>query len=144
MEGTNNEYEAFQSFRRVGLDPVYVHLNDLRHKRMDLSEFSGIFLPGGFSAGDYIRAGVIFARRLADTSLNDLKRFEDEGKPIIGVCNGFQVLTETGMLPGWGNGMSREIVLAPNDTNRYECRYTFIFRQCQAWIRCEHDPWYLF
>ncbi len=126
MEGTNNEYEAFQSFTRVGLDPEFIHLNDLRFKRIDLSEYSAIFLPGGFSAGDYIRAGVIFARRLADTSLQDLKRFQDEGKPIIGVCNGFQVLTETGMLPGWGDGISREIVLAPNDSSRYECRYTFI------------------
>lgn len=126
MEGTNNEYEAFQSFQRCGLSPFYVHINDLKHRRVDLAEFSGIFLPGGFSAGDYIRAGVIFARRLADSSMKDLLEFEDVGKPIVGICNGFQVLTETGLLPGWTRGQSREIVLAPNDSSRYECRYTYV------------------
>jgi phosphoribosylformylglycinamidine synthase len=126
MEGTNNEYEAFQSFSRVGLEPHYIHINELKRKSVSLEDFSAIFLPGGFSAGDYIRAGVIFARRLEDAALRDISGFVDDGKPVIGICNGFQVLTEMGFLPGWSQGQSREIVLAPNDSNRYECRYTYI------------------
>ena len=96
MEGTNNEHEAFQSFRRVGLEPSYVHVNELRKKTVSLEDFSSIFLPGGFSAGDYIRAGVILANRIANSSLSDLRDFIDTGKPVIGVCNGFQVLCELG------------------------------------------------
>ncbi|MEM0157805.1 MAG: phosphoribosylformylglycinamidine synthase subunit PurQ [Thermoplasmataceae archaeon] len=126
MEGTNNEYEAFQSFSRVGLEPHYVHVNELKRKSVSLEDFSAIFIPGGFSAGDYIRAGVLFARRLEDAALIDISRFVDEDKPVIGICNGFQVLTEMGFLPGWSPGQSREIVLAPNDSNRYECRYTYV------------------
>ena len=126
MEGTNNEYEAFQSFKRVGLDPRYVHVNELRRKTVSLEEFSSIFLPGGFSAGDYIRAGVILANRIASSSLNELREFIDTGKPVIGVCNGFQVLCELGFLPGWSYENQREIVLGQNTSNRYECRNTYI------------------
>ena len=99
MEGTNNEYEAFQSFKRVGVEPTYVHVNELRRKSVSLEDFSSIFLPGGFSAGDYIRAGVILANRIASSSLPDLKKFIDTGKPVVGVCNGFQVLWENCQSP---------------------------------------------
>lgn len=126
MEGTNNEYEAFQSFQRTGFTPQYVHVNELKRKTISLEDFSTIFLPGGFSAGDYIRAGVIFANRIANASMPELKKFVDSGKPVIGVCNGFQVLSELGFLPGWDHGNSKEVVLGTNTSNRYECRYTYI------------------
>ena len=61
MEGTNNEYEAFQSFSRVGLEPHYIHINELKRKSVSLEDFSAIFLPGGFSAGDYIRDTLYIA-----------------------------------------------------------------------------------
>lgn len=126
MEGTNNEYEAFQSFKRVGIEPRYVHVNELSRRSISLEDFSAIFLPGGFSAGDYIRAGVILANRIASSSLPDLRKFIDTGKPVVGVCNGFQVLCELGFLPGWSFENQREIVLGQNTSNRYECRYTYI------------------
>ena len=126
MEGTNNEYEAFQSFLRVGLNPQYVHINELKKGHNSLENFSAIFLPGGFSAGDYIRAGVIFASRIRHSSYGDLKSFVDSGKPVVGICNGFQVLSELGFLPGWDLADQREIVLGQNTSNRYECRYTYI------------------
>lgn len=128
MEGTNNEHEAFQSFKRVGLNPRYVHVNQLQNQSVNLEDFSVIFLPGGFSAGDYIRAGVIFANRIAHSSLKDLKNFVDSGKPVVGVCNGFQALCELGFLPGWNYDNQREIVLGQNTSNRYECRNTYISR----------------
>lgn len=128
MEGTNNEYEAFQSFSRVGMSPRFVHVNELKKRTVNLEDFSSIFLPGGFSAGDYIRAGVIFANRIANASLPDLRKFIESGKPVVGVCNGFQVLCELGFLPGWSYENQREIVLGQNTSNRYECRYTYIKR----------------
>ena len=140
MEGTNNEHEAFQSFKRVGLNPRYVHVNELQKKTVSLENFSSIFLPGGFSAGDYIRAGVIFANRIAHSSMADLRNFVDSGKPVIGVCNGFQVLCELGFLPGWQYDNQREVVLGQNTSNRYECRNTYIARTSENEIFSKAFP----
>jgi len=125
MEGTNNEQEAFEALQQAGMDPVYVHVNELKASRYKLEEFDSIFIPGGFSAGDYIRAGVLFAQRLKHIAFNDFLKFIDEGKPVVGVCNGFQVLAEMGLLPSTVN-ISRDLVLSHNDSNRYECRYTYV------------------
>lgn len=131
MEGTNNEHEAFQSFKRVGLNPRYVHVNELQKKKISLEDFSSIFLPGGFSAGDYIRAGVIYANRIAHSSISELKDFVNSGKPVVGVCNGFQALCELGFLPGWIDDSQREVVLGQNTSNRYECRNTYMARTAE-------------
>ncbi len=130
MEGTNNEFEAFNAFLESGCEPHYVHLNQLKRREVSLEDFSGLFLPGGFSAGDYIRAGAIFANRLRNSSFNDLVNFIDSGKPVIGVCNGFQILSEMGFLPGLDK--KRAIALDHNDSNRYECRFTYIRRTSKS------------
>ncbi len=125
MEGTNCEEEAFHSFRRSGAEPRYVHIKELESGRTSLDKFDIIFLPGGFSAGDYIRAGAIFSMRLKNVALKDLMKISDESKPIVGVCNGFQVLTEIGMLPFSGRAADG-IALTVNESNRFECRNTFM------------------
>lgn len=139
MEGTNNEFEAFNAFQSVGCSPHYVHLNHLRRKQLSLNDFSCIFLPGGFSAGDYIRAGAIFANRLNSSSGREIREFVDTGKPVVGICNGFQVLSELDFLPDLGIG-ERSIALGHNDTNRYECRLTFIKRVNKSPILNEGFP----
>ncbi len=121
MEGTNNEEEAFLSLKRSGFDPDYVHINELVKRQKFIDDYNLIFIPGGFSAGDYIRAGAIFAARLRPF-LNDIRSFIDSGRFIIGVCNGFQVLTELGL---FFDG-ERKIALTVNESNRFECRYTYI------------------
>ncbi len=136
MEGTNNEYEAYNAFLESGCEPQYVHLNQLKRREVSLEVFSGLFLPGGFSAGDYIRAGAIFASRLKSSSFTDLIRFIDSGKPVVGVCNGFQVLSELGFLPG--SGHKRSIALDHNDSNRYECRLTYIRRVSKSPVFKSH------
>jgi phosphoribosylformylglycinamidine synthase I len=126
MEGTNCEDEAFHAFQGSGFKPRYVHINDLKNQKEDLEDFSSIFLPGGFSAGDYIRAGSIFSARLAEYSLKDLEKFVDEGKPLIGVCNGFQILAELGFIPDLEGTKQRRVGLAPNSSNRFECRMSYV------------------
>lgn len=125
MEGTNCEEEAFQSFRRSGANPSYVHIKELEQHKTTLEDFDILFLPGGFSAGDYIRAGAIFSMRLRKAAFGDLVKFSDEGKPVVGVCNGFQLLSETALLPFSGKEKN-SIVLALNESNRFECRNTYI------------------
>jgi phosphoribosylformylglycinamidine synthase len=81
------------------------------HKTADLSRYELVTLPGGFSYGDYLRAGAI-AR--FSTIMNAVVNFAKTGKPVIGICNGFQILTESGLLPG---------ALLRNAHLRFVCRY---------------------
>jgi phosphoribosylformylglycinamidine synthase len=124
MEGTNNEEEAYLSLQRSGFIPDYIHIFDLNSGRKNLLDYDVLLIPGGFSAGDYIRAGAIFAARLR-AYIRDLQKFNDLNRVILGICNGFQVLSELGMLPDTGNKMERSMVLAVNESNRFECRYTY-------------------
>ena len=82
------------------------------HKDTDLSPYDCIILPGGFSYGDYLRPGAIARFSPAMQAVSD---FADEGKLVIGICNGFQILCEAGLLPG---------VLLPNDHLQFRCQWT--------------------
>ena len=85
-------------------------------------------IPGGFSAGDYIRAGAIFAARIKSKLEKDLEEFVKQEYPILGICNGFQVLTELGLLPGTDKTINAvpEACLNINDSSRFECRPTLL------------------
>jgi phosphoribosylformylglycinamidine synthase len=134
IEGTNCEEEMFLSFKRLGARPEKVHLKQLtgtdvsQEEKRALSDYHILALPGGFSAGDYVRAGAIMAARMKSKLSKDLVDFIKAGKPVLGVCNGFQVLVETGLLPAMSGIMSEypEAVLGTNDSGRFECRPTLL------------------
>ncbi|MEX1126696.1 MAG: phosphoribosylformylglycinamidine synthase subunit PurQ [Acidimicrobiia bacterium] len=90
--GTNCEHDVVHALRSLGGDAELVW-----HRATDLSDFDGVILPGGFAHGDYLRTGAIarFSPVMAEVG-----RMADEGAPVLGICNGFQVLCEAGMLPG--------------------------------------------
>lgn len=92
--GSNCETETVRALEQT-LSGSRVELID--HWRDDLSSFDAAVLPGGFSYGDYLRAGAIAARTPVRKAI---QRFAAEGKPVIGICNGFQQLQELGLLPG--------------------------------------------
>lgn len=133
IEGTNCDLETFWAFKRLGANPEMVHLKQLtggavpKELRRNLFDYQCLVLPGGFSSGDYVRAGAILAARMKASIGKELKNFVEEGYPVGGICNGFQVLVESGLLPGIG-GMSEapQAVLAKNDSNRFECRPTLL------------------
>jgi phosphoribosylformylglycinamidine synthase I len=91
--GSNCDLDVVAALRATkGLDPKLVwHEND------DLAGFDALVLPGGFSFGDYLRAGAIAAR---SPSIARVRRLAEKGVPILGICNGFQILVEAGLLPG--------------------------------------------
>jgi phosphoribosylformylglycinamidine synthase subunit PurQ / glutaminase len=134
IEGTNCEQESFDSFKRLGAKPEFVHLKQLLGMDCNESEKRSIFdyqclmIPGGFSAGDYIRAGAIFAARIKSKLHKDLSDFVAQEFPILGICNGFQVLTELGLLPGFDSEISStpQACLYINDSDRFECRPTLL------------------
>ncbi|MEM2839551.1 MAG: phosphoribosylformylglycinamidine synthase subunit PurQ [Thermoplasmata archaeon] len=137
IEGTNCEQETHDCIRRLGANAEIVHLKQLigtgiRTERIrKLGDYQMLVIPGGFSAGDYVRAGAIFAARMKAALENEIKAFVEAGYPVLGICNGFQVLVEIGLLPGIDEIMSPfpRAVLNTNDSNRFECRPTFLINE---------------
>ena len=124
--GTNCDRETKRSIEDLGAKADVWHLSMLVKKKA-LHEYDGLIIPGGFSFGDYVRAGAILAKSLTVKLGAELERFIDEGKPILGICNGFQVLVESGLLPGF-DGISRypEAALATNVPIGYRCRWVYL------------------
>ena len=102
--GSCDERDARGAVRRVGEARL------VWHEETDLSGIDGVIVPGGFSYGDYLRAGAI-AR--FSPAMEAVARFAADGGPVLGICNGFQVLCEAGLLPG---------ALLPNEGLRFICR----------------------
>ena len=143
IEGTNCEEESWRAFDRLGARAEYVHLKQLTGASVagngarSLEDFQVLFIPGGFSSGDYVRAGAIFASRMKSELSKELTDFIDAGYPVGGICNGFQVLVEVGALPGFAPGLAErpEAVLMTNDSNRFECRPTLLK------VESKRSPW---
>ena len=123
--GTNCDAETQRAFRELGVQAETLHLNEVI-KRRNLMDYHILVFPGGFAYGDYVRSGVIWARLLMAKLDKELKAFIDESRPILGICNGFQVLVEDGLLPGF-EGISKypEASLAPN-IRGYKCRWVYL------------------
>lgn len=90
--GSNDDHDAMRAVRLMGGDAVSVW-----HADADLSDADAVILPGGFSYGDYLRTGAI--ARFAPV-MQAIREFAEAGRPVLGVCNGFQILCEAGLLPG--------------------------------------------
>lgn len=90
--GTNCEQDAVYALRYMGHQADYVW-----HQESDASAFDALLIPGGYSYGDYLRPGALV--RISPI-MNEVARFAAEGRPVIGICNGFQILTEAHLLPG--------------------------------------------
>ncbi len=134
IEGTNCDEELFVALRALGARPEIVQLAQLEGRTTDasarrrLADYGALFVPGGFSAGDYVRAGAILAARLRASLGAELESFVRSGGLVGGICNGFQVLTELGLLPGRADGRlgPPEAALMTNDSGRFECRPTYV------------------
>ncbi|QLH75059.1 MAG: phosphoribosylformylglycinamidine synthase subunit PurQ [Methanomassiliicoccales archaeon] len=133
IEGTNCEEEMYQAFKELGTSPEKVHLKQLigrcpRNMGRTLEDYHLLALPGGFSAGDYVRAGAIFAARMKSELANELRTFVEKERPVLGVCNGFQILVELGLLPAFDGVMSErpEAALYTNSSGRFECMPTML------------------
>lgn len=125
--GTNCDRETKRSLDEFGkVETEILHINQVG-KNKDLLDYDCLIIPGGFSYGDHIRAGSVFANKISTLVGEDLRVFAEEGGLILGICNGFQVLIETGLLPGF-EGISEypKAALAINESAKYECRWTYL------------------
>ncbi len=96
--GTNCDEETAFAFEKAGGLPERIHINRLVEKPNTIEDFQILCVPGGFSYGDDIAAGRILANQMASTLQSCLEEFRAQGKLILGICNGFQVLIKTGLL----------------------------------------------
>ena len=113
--GSNCDYDTYHVLKSVlGQETVFFW-----HQDTDLRDVDAVILPGGFAYGDYLRCGAIAK---FSPILESVRRHAQEGKPVVGICNGFQILQEAGLLPG---------VMLPNAGLKFVCR--------QVWLRTENN-----
>lgn len=121
-DGTNCDVELHYAFEKFGGAPEYVHVNQLRAKSKKLAVFQILALPGGFSYGDDVASGKILAVELVSFLKDQIQEFVAKKGLIIGICNGFQVLVRTGLLPFNRLGQM-DATLAQNSSGHFECRW---------------------
>jgi phosphoribosylformylglycinamidine synthase II/phosphoribosylformylglycinamidine synthase I len=126
--GTNRDREAAFACERAGAQPDIVHINQLLSGEKSLSDYHMLVVPGGFSYGDDLGAGTLSAMDLRHRLGGDVTRFVESGRPVLGICNGFQTLVKAGLLPGvpFGSNGHRCVTLAPNESGRFECRWVYL------------------
>jgi phosphoribosylformylglycinamidine synthase I len=123
--GTNCDGETAHAFSVAGAEPVFVHVNRLIEEPALVRDFQIVAFPGGFSYGDDIAAGKILATQINRYLGDALRDFVAAGKPIIGICNGFQVLVKTDLLPGpIGGRTGQTATLTHNESHRFIGRWT--------------------
>lgn len=121
-DGTNCDEETAYAFQKAGGFPRLVHVNQLRSGMDSLMHYAVLAIPGGFSYGDDIAAGAVLASELISFLRDQLQAFVEAGRLVIGICNGFQVLVRTGILPLRTIGEAKA-TLAVNASGRFECRW---------------------
>jgi phosphoribosylformylglycinamidine synthase subunit PurQ / glutaminase len=125
--GINCDGETVHAFEQAGAGAELVHVNRLLERPALLGEYQMLAIPGGFSYGDDIAAGRILANQMRHHLGEAIARFIESGKPIIGICNGFQVLVKTDLLPGSiGGREGQTCTLAHNEGGRFIDRWVHL------------------
>ena len=117
--GSNCDRDAFRFMSDLGFSPKWIWHGDEKLTDVDL-----VFLPGGFSYGDYLRSGAIAK---FSPIMESIKEHADQGNPVVGICNVFQILIESGLLPG---------AMRTNRTSSFICDWTKLIK-----VNCLNGPW---
>jgi len=128
VDGTNCDEETMHAFRLAGSEVSLVHVNELIRGKKALEDFQIMAIPGGFAHGDDVAAGKILANLIRYKISDDMKKFIEDGKLVIGICNGFQAIVKAGLLPAFGGYGKQEATLAGNDSGYFTDR----------WVRLKH------
>ena len=121
--GTNCDYETAHAFQLAGAETALIHINQLIGGAAHLTDYQIMAIPGGFSYGDDISAGILLANELRHKLTEQLTEFVDSGKLILGICNGFQVLVRAGLLPRLNSQTAQQATLTMNTSAKFECRW---------------------
>src|SRR5258708_21800665 len=138
--GINCDRETAYACRMVGFETELVHINNVLKAPEHLLDYDFLVIPGGFSYGDDLGAGTLLAKNLTVHLGQQLHLFIDEGRPVLGICNGFQVLVRAGLLPGYADKSNgpyqamQQASLTENESAQYECRWISLTVQPGACI----------
>lgn len=135
--GTNRDIDVAEALTLAGATPVFAPLNELRAAKKHFSDYQMLVVPGGFSYADALGAGKLLALDLNSYFAEEIAAFVAAGKPVIGICNGFQALVKSGILPGQTRnekeGMG-QATLTFNAQGHFECRWVDLAPISQACI----------
>jgi len=137
--GTNCDHETAHAFELAGATCTRVHINRLLETPSLLHDFQMLAIPGGFSYGDDIAAGKILATQIRQSLADPLREFIEHKKPVIGICNGFQVLAKTDLLPGQSD--KQTLTLAHNAGGMFQDHWVSLKVVSQSrcvWTRAAH------
>ncbi len=138
--GINCDVETEYALELVGAKAQRVHINRLIEDKMLLDKFHILVLPGGFSYGDDVAAGKILANQVIHHLAEPIYKFIEDGKLILGICNGFQVLTKMGILPGNDSTTQtyqKDVTITCNDSGKFEDRWVYLAPQTEKCIFIE-------
>ena len=134
--GINCDMETEYALELAGAKAQRVHVNRLIENKTILNRFHILVVPGGFSYGDDVAAGRILANQIRHHLYEDVRKFIDEGKLVLGICNGFQVLVKCGLLGGNGNGQQL-VTITNNDSGKFEDRWVSLAPQTDRCVFVE-------
>jgi phosphoribosylformylglycinamidine synthase I len=124
--GTNRDVDTQIALETVGADVSSSLVTELFRQEKRLLDYHITVIPGGFTYGDDISAGRIMANEIRLRLGEDIKNFVDDGRLVLGICNGFQVLVKTGILPGIAGRSAQPVTLTNNDSGKFECRWVYL------------------
>jgi phosphoribosylformylglycinamidine synthase I len=162
--GINCDMETQYALESAGADAERVHINRMIENKDALKEYQILVIPGGFSYGDDVAAGKILANQIKHHLFEQVRKFIDDGKLVLGICNGFQVLVKAGILPGFSSSVVRDasrekemdsrlrgndrtqyairntqdaVTITYNDSNKYEDRWVYLSPQTDRCVFIE-------
>ncbi|HEQ70993.1 MAG TPA: phosphoribosylformylglycinamidine synthase subunit PurQ [Spirochaetia bacterium] len=124
--GINADLELAEAFNKAGGRAERVHIQDLITVPSRLSRYDIVAFPGGFSFGDHLGSGKVLAALCKQHLQPALTRFVTAGKPVIGICNGFQTLVKMGILPNLSGDWKQDVSLIHNDSGLFEDRWVHL------------------
>jgi phosphoribosylformylglycinamidine synthase len=149
--GINCDMETEYALELAGAKADRVHINRIIEDKSALEEYQIIVFPGGFSYGDDVAAGKILANQIVHHLYEPIQEFIDDGKLVLGICNGFQALVKAGILPGWDEKLATEnteknqlskigtqsVTITYNDSGKFEDRWVYLAPQTERCIFIE-------
>lgn len=135
--GVNCDMETRHALELAGAEADRIHVNRLIEDKALLDRYHILVFPGGFSYGDDVAAGRILANQIVHHLADPIRRFIDEGKLVLGICNGFQVLVKMGVLPGNGAFKQEHVTITYNDSGKFEDRWVHLLPQTDRCVFIE-------